>query len=68
MDHPKDMTPSQRAVRLLELLERGRRLSVRDAARRLGVQRHSVYRIVNSLSVVRPDLRIESGEIFEEEI
>jgi predicted DNA-binding transcriptional regulator YafY len=62
------MTPSQRAVRLLELLERGRRLSVRDAARRLGVQRHSVYRIVNSLSVVRPDLRIESGEIFEEEI
>jgi predicted DNA-binding transcriptional regulator YafY len=68
MDFPEDMTPVQRAARLLELLEGNRVLPVRDVAARLGVQRRTVYRIVNNIGHVCPDVRVEDGKVFREDL
>lgn len=61
IEFPQDMTPTQRAVKLVEWLQEGVELPITEAAARLGIRRESVYRLVRRVSVTSPNVTIEDG-------
>jgi predicted DNA-binding transcriptional regulator YafY len=67
MDHPEDMTPTERGAVILERLRDGRRMTTAAIAQELGVSRQWAhymmeYRIARSIPRVARDE--QTGEYF----
>jgi hypothetical protein len=64
IEFPQDMTVTQRTARLMEwLIVEKAEMPIMEIAERLGIGRVGVYRLVDRVSAISPNVVIEDGKV-----